>query len=1020
MATLHARRGGLLALLAISAACGEPQVGEKVAPPADPTGYRLAITGASVDATSRVRVTFTLTKDSVPVPVAEVPALRPTFTLAGLLTDPVSGLATWQSYLLTGSGTLASLPLGGPGTPPQHVRHGSRQPGSEAASPANLASIGGGQLAITLGTPLPAGFDPTRTMRVGAWLATLSATDDTNATFDWVPAGGQPVRRETVLDASCNVCHHRVTAHGGSRSGVKLCLTCHTIDNADPDTTDPAALVQALSVTPDARAVVAGAAGTAITASLRASTATVTWTLSPASGAGTLSAATAATTADGSSSTVTYTPPAADPLVVDPIAVTLTASVTITKAATGGYTPPPVTLAAPVVLTVVQPPAGPAVAVSPAAQTILANGAAVPLVATLVGVSGPVAWSIAPASGAGTLSATSGATVSYTPPAAVSGPTDVTVTATAGGVSGASTFSVLQGPAGSATRYTDPNPLDFGRLVHRIHRGKNLPTLYLASSIGPAPALPSATPLPLPFFPGRNAVAPGAKFSIVGFRGSEFIAGRVVSRTDNFQPPKVLAEGIGFPRDLRDCDACHRDAPQRAEMVNAISRRTCQSCHPDVWFGAGPITDLVHFAHPGGPQADDTRCAGCHVSGPGLRVPIAEAHLPPLLSPSYNQPKVEVTGVRDFQPGLKPTVSFRLSDRQGALSSLTAPVPATETSATPSPLARAMARVSIVVAGPTGDYLHGNAPFSQTVPLATTAADPVTGDFSHTFTVALPDGAAGTWGLGLEARRAGTVGLYDPATDTFRWPYTGESVTEYADNPVVYVDSAFGTWPGGAPAPRRNPVERNDCRSCHLELSLHGNLRHNPEYCVLCHTPDGTDWSRRPKGPDGNVNLATVYSDTKFGTYDNIEERSIHFKVMVHRIHTGEGQGTARIEVAGPHVVSGVFLDDIRFPNRLADCTLCHEGTTWLLEGIPPGAAPTTANERATLTHSASASHGGADATLLPITATCVSCHGTAFAYDHAARYTVNGVEACAQCHTKGALGVPTAHGLAAPAATAP
>jgi len=323
-----------------------------------------------------------------------------------------------------------------------------------------------------------------------------------------------------------------------------------------------------------------------------------------------------------------------------------------------------------------------------------------------------------------------------------------------------------------------------------------------------------------------------------------------------------------------------------------------------------------------------------------------------------------------------------------------------------------------VVAGTAADYLTGNAPFSQTVPLATTVADPITGDFSHTFTVKLPDTATGTWGLGMEVRRAATVGLYDTAGDAFRWPYTGESVTEYADNPVYYVDTAFGSWPGGAPEPRRNPIERNNCRSCHLEISLHGNMRHNPEYCVLCHSPDATDWSRRTKGPDGNVNLGTVYSDTKFGTYDNLEERSIHFKVMVHRIHTGEGQGTARIEVGAPHVISGVFLDDIRFPNRLADCTLCHEGTTWLLDGQPADAAPTTANEAASITHAAGVPHGAGDARLLPVTATCVSCHGTVWAYDHAARYTADGLEQCAQCHTKGALGVPAAHGLATPTAT--
>ncbi len=1027
MGVVHERRGALLALLAAVAAvgCGEPEVGGKVVPPAPPTGYVLTLQGAALDATSHVVVTFALQKDSVPVALADLPALRPSFTLAGLLPDPVSGLLTWQSYLLVGGGTLANLPLGGPGTPPALILQNQRQPGAVTATAADLADLGGGTFTMTIGTPLPPGLDPARTMRVGAWLGAVPGTKDTSATLDWVPAGGAPTRRETILDANCAVCHGLLAAHGGYRTGVKLCLTCHTIQNADPDTADPAAPVRALTVAPEALTLVAGngtSNGAALTATLRSSTAAVAWSLSPASGAGALSAATSAVSVLGSTSTVTFRPPAADAAVTGPTPATLTAAVTIQGAATGGYTPPPVTLSFPLALTVVQPPAAPAVAVNPAAATVVANGPALPLSASLLGVSGAVAWAIAPASGAGTLSATSGASITYTPPAATAGPVTATVTATAGGQVGTFTVTVLPGPSGGATRLTDPNPLDLGRLVHRIHRGKFLPTLYLSSSLAPAPALPSSGPLPLPFLGGRNAPAPGTRYSIVGYRGVEFLAGRVVSRTDNFQPPKVLAEGVAFPRDLRDCDACHQGAPQRSEMVTAISRRTCHGCHTDVWFGTGPITDLVHFAHPGGPQADDTRCAGCHVSGNGVRAAIADAHVIPLLSPYYQQPAVTVTRVTDLQGGKKPTVCFQVSDRTGPLDSLSAPTPAADlTPLTPSPVPRALARVSIVVAGPTTDYLNGNLPFSQSVPLTTprtTGPDGVTQEFCHTFTVALPDGAAGTWGLGLEARRLGATALYDPAADAFRWPYTGETITEYADNPVIYVDTALGSWPGGAPAPRRNPIERNNCRACHLELSLHGNLRHNPAYCVLCHAADATDWSRRPKNADGNVNLATVWSDTRFGTYDNIEERSIHFKVMVHRIHTGEGQGTARLEVAAPHVVSGIFLDDIRFPNRLADCTLCHEGTTWLISGQPADAAPTTANETATIAHAASAAHGAGDQVLRPITATCVSCHGTTSAYAHAARYVKDGVETCAQCHTKGAMGVPAAHGLADPSAT--
>lgn len=989
MQSRHRRRAlaATVVAAALAAGCSGPEVGPADAPPPPSTGYLLVLTGGDLDADARARVTFTLTLDGAPVAATELTRLRPSFTLAALATDPVSGLGAWQSTILNGA-ALARLPLGGPGTPPGLVLEQVRQPGAETTG--TFSELGDGAFRYTYATALPAGLDPTVTFRAGAWLAGVPGAEGTSATVDFVTTGGAPRPRDTVLDARCNVCHVRLTAHGGFRAGVKLCLTCHTIQNADPDTVDPAALAQALTVNPTSRTVVAGTGPTTFSAALRHSSATVGWSLSTGA-PGTLSGTGGAT--------VTYTPPGS---VAGPTELTLVASA-------AGFT-------APVAVTVVPPAApAPAVEVSPPAQSLVAapGTPAVRFTALLSGVAGPVTWTLAPSSGAGTLAASTGAAVDWTPPGRVTAATTVTVTATAGGQSGVATVTLEPGWSGSASPATDPSPLDLGRLVHRIHRGKRLPTLYLSSSIAPAPPLPSATALPLPFLPGRNAMAPGAKAAYVGFRGTELLVGRIAARVENGQPAVTVAEGIGFPQDLRDCDACHLAAPQASEVVDAISRRTCQGCHPDVWFGAGPITDLVHFSHPGGPQADDSQCTTCHVTGPGrpvVRADIAEAHVHPILSPFFSAPSVEIVGVTGLRAGERPTVRFTVSDRVGRLTSLGAPTPAVEAGPTASPVPRALASLGLLVSGPAADFLTGNAPLREAVPL--TLASDAEGVFSFTFSAALPATASGTWALGAEARRRQAVPLYDTANDLFRWPYTGEAITEYSDNPVVYVDTAFGTWPGGAPVPRRLPVERALCQNCHLDVTFHGGLRHSPEYCVLCHTPDATDWARRPKDPSGNVNLATVNSPTSFGTYDNLEERSIHFKVMIHRLHTGEGQGTARIEVGAPHVVAGLFLDEARFPAPLANCLLCHPGETWSLEAIPAGAPPTTANESATIRHGATASHAAGEPQLLPQTASCNSCHATAFAFAHAAKYTTAEGEQCLQCHVRGALGVRAAHGL--------
>jgi OmcA/MtrC family decaheme c-type cytochrome len=573
-----------------------------------------------------------------------------------------------------------------------------------------------------------------------------------------------------------------------------------------------------------------------------------------------------------------------------------------------------------------------------------------------------------------------------------------------------------------ATPATDPNPLDFGRMVHRIHRGKNLPTLYRSSSAVAAPTLPSTAALPLPFFPGRNAAIVGRKYAIVGADSRETVFGHVIERRENGLGPMTLAEGAIFPRDLRDCAVCHEGAPQEYEVLFGVSRRTCSGCHPDVWFEPSSISDEVHFAHAGGPQTDDTECGGCHVketaTQPKVYAPIVEIHVPPHRSPRFDRPVVEIVRVENLRPGLAPIVKFKLYDRLGTMSPVGAfPAPAPEPGG--SVLPRTMHYLAggwfgISIAGPTVpafglDYLlseqAGNpSPFSL-------VAD-AQGVFTYPFVSTVPATASGTWAVGIEARRAGATPHYDIAADEFRWPYTGETLTEPPLNPLVYVDTATGTFTAGVPdaaVPRRKIVAQEKCDRCHDPIPVHGKTRMRVEYCVICHGPGRTDWAVRPK-LNGNVNLAA--------TLDGIEERSIDFKVLIHRIHTGGRKGVASLEGIEPHVIYGRygtvwFFDEALFPNDLANCTACHEGKSYTVEAVPADAAPTRANETATILHAGSAAHTADEPVIPPIQAACLGCHASGATQDHARRKTVAGVEQCAQCHVRGALSVEVAHGLA-------
>ena len=764
-----------LALALAGTACGRARSISSVAS-TPPAGPQIVITGATVSG-GHVVASYTLTQGGQGLAGADATATRPSWTLAELGTDPVSGIAAWQSLLLTGSGTLASLPIDGPGTPPDQVLTNVKQPGSEATG--SLQDLGGGQFTYTFSASLPAGLDPARTLRVGVWLAGTPGTPSTSSTFDFVPGGGAVQARELVLDANCNKCHGTIQAHGGFRTGTKLCLTCHTFQNADPETVDPAALT-------------------------------------------------------------------------------------------------------------------------------------------------------------------------------------------------------------GATPATNPNPLDLGRLVHRIHRGRDLPTLFSADTGDPVV---------------------GRKYSVVGFQSSETVYGEAVNRTDHGQPAIAVTTGVGFPQELRNCEACHAGAAQAPARFADVSRRTCQGCHPDVWFQADsiPAADLVHTPHPAGPQADDTRCASCHVptpEHPTVAADITAIHVAPRNSPNWNGLTAQIVGVQGMQAGQHPTIVFTLSDRDGTPSPLGAPTPATDAA---SPVPRKLGSVSITLIGPTApDYATANAPLTESVPLTTSADE--SGRFTYTFTAALPANAAGTWAVGLEARRS------SGATDPGAWPFTGESINEWTDNPVQYVDTSAGTFPGGNPAPRRQVVARESCNACHADLSAHGNLRHNPEYCVMCHAPDATDWIQRPKAA-GNTNLA--------GTYDDIEERSIHFKVLIHRIHTGDRTGSAELDLARPMVVYGFrgsvnFLDEVRFPGDLASCSLCHAAGTFEIESVPEDARPTVANENATLLHKGSPAHAASESGVLPVTAACMGCHDTGAAQSHAQTNTIEGREQCAVCHGKnGFMSVDQVHGLA-------
>ncbi len=102
-----------------------------------------------------------------------------------------------------------------------------------------------GHFKYTFGTALPAGFDMTKTTTIGIYGRRVMPADvldgklyTANLEYDFRPDGAAVVDKWDKINqaTSCNNCHDPLSAHGGSRQDVKLCVLCHQPQTVDPDT----------------------------------------------------------------------------------------------------------------------------------------------------------------------------------------------------------------------------------------------------------------------------------------------------------------------------------------------------------------------------------------------------------------------------------------------------------------------------------------------------------------------------------------------------------------------------------------------------------------------------------------------------------------------------------------------------------------------------------------------------------------------------------------------------------------
>ena len=122
------------------------------------------------------------------------------------------------------------------------------------------------------------------------------------------------------------------------------------------------------------------------------------------------------------------------------------------------------------------------------------------------------------------------------------------------------------------------------------------------------------------------------------------------------------------------------------------------------------------------------------------------------------------------------------------------------------------------------------------------------------------------------------------------------------DSDVAY--SSFNFVPSGsAPAVKNEVVTDGACNRCHGRLQAHGTRR-GTQLCMTCHSPQTSD-------PDTN--------------------RTVDFKVLIHKIHMGEDLPSVR--QGKPYYIVGfnqqvVDFSGIAFPfhDGVQHCTVCHTG----------------------------------------------------------------------------------------------
>jgi OmcA/MtrC family decaheme c-type cytochrome len=453
------------------------------------------------------------------------------------------------------------------------------------------------------------------------------------------------------------------------------------------------------------------------------------------------------------------------------------------------------------------------------------------------------------------------------------------------------------------------------------------------------------------------SVAAGTPYQIIGYQNS----------VNDFST-------VVYPADVRRCQTCHNPNNGAAQTNNWLTNpnmAACGGCHNNVNFATGAN-------HAGGPQVDNSQCANCHIPQGELEfdASIKGAHVIPDQSAQIAGLNFTFVKVANGVAGQAPTVTFTVRDNKGngiPMSTFTSE----------------SGTLSLTMTGPTNGITMTNFGADSTTPgyvteSATGSSCSSDGTCQYTFTHTIPANATGTFMIGIEGRLTATLNPGD----------TNQQTVEYGGtNQVTYF-----SVDGSTVTPRRTVVAMQNCNACHGYLEVHGDLRNNVTYCVICHNPENTDFTTRPSST--NSALASA------------QPQAINFALMVHKIHTGtnleanfnqdyivvgHGGSTNDFGAAFATVPSGIKNTGVRFPpmgpsgavQDTTQCSMCHTNGS---EAVFPIGLHAVTDPQGLL--------NPAPAT----TSACTACHLNQSAFAHAQANTDPKLgESCDVCHAAGA-----------------